>query len=179
MNNWDDLEKRISNLSDEELIKMLYMDFQDYRDEAIQFAKEEFLRRNLNEPEREKIVNIQNKSSSSEEPGFFWGALFIIMNFIFGILLILGGIIGIINEFQIKSLELLSIGILSLLMAYGIQKRKKWGFYLVLIAGVSELIYSIAFLIISKKTTFQWNHVHLFAIVLWLIYFLNRRELFK
>jgi hypothetical protein len=41
------LKKKISDLSDEELLKMVEVDFKDYRKEALEFAKDELTRRGI------------------------------------------------------------------------------------------------------------------------------------
>jgi hypothetical protein len=50
----DELKKKISSLSDEEIVRIVYTDSTDYREEAISYAKEELKRRKLDKPNGEK-----------------------------------------------------------------------------------------------------------------------------
>ncbi len=53
-----ELKRRISSLSDDELLTMVHADFLDYREEAIQIAKEELKKRNLvNETSVQELKN--------------------------------------------------------------------------------------------------------------------------
>lgn len=58
-----ELKARISSLSDEELLKMVYVDFADYREEAISFAKQELKKRSLEDVSEKEIKEILEKST--------------------------------------------------------------------------------------------------------------------
>jgi hypothetical protein len=54
--NLNELKERISKMSDEELLQMVGEDFEDYRQEALQFAEAELAARGIQLEDREKEV---------------------------------------------------------------------------------------------------------------------------
>lgn len=58
-----DLRKRFSNLSDDELLKIVHIDYADYREEALVIAKEELNKRNIQEIKKEEL---KKKSMEAE-----------------------------------------------------------------------------------------------------------------
>ena len=48
-----DLRERFSNLSNDELLKIVQVDYEDYREDALDIAKEELKKRNI----KEDIIN--------------------------------------------------------------------------------------------------------------------------
>ena len=58
-----DLKARVSNLSDDELLKMVHLDSSDYREEAITIAQDELNKRNIKGIEEAKKEELQRKTT--------------------------------------------------------------------------------------------------------------------
>lgn len=67
----DELQMRIERLSDSELVKILKYDYKDYTDDALEFAKEEFRKRNIDELTLETIEKKLTKEAGKNYAEFW------------------------------------------------------------------------------------------------------------
>jgi len=181
------LKEKISNLPDHALLKMVNVDFADYREEVINLVKEELNRRNIKEEEE----NIQGEEGDEEKEikkismkwldFYIFICLAIIALFQFYSLFILKNRIVIIINFILLALACFT--------SYGLYKRQAWGwclnnFFLISVVILIPLIeMNISTSILTKAFPISYYAGGLVRYgLLWLLpnylYFRKRRHLF-
>jgi vacuolar-type H+-ATPase subunit I/STV1 len=122
------LEKVYSKMPDTELGEMLLCDQSGYAEGVYDLVSAEAKKRGLDKTKMNEII----EKKKSELP-FSWGKFIIAVGFFYGsIALIFGGIFGILTEYFPNRIFSIIIGGLSLIYAYGLMKRKRWGLNIVL-----------------------------------------------
>ena len=146
-----DLKARVSNLSDDELLKIVHVDSSEYREEAITIAKDELKKRNIKEIEEDKKEELQRKATVDLPVSWikfynYWlipGAIF--RNLV---------IIPLTQEtrYGIPSNTLFIMGLIFSMPLFflfiGLRKRRLWGWKLnwfVLVAGILLIPLDYAF----------------------------------
>lgn len=128
-----DLKEKISSISDSELLKIVNIDFADYREEVMDFAREELRKRNISEEDIEE--EIEDHKESDLRISIRWLNFYIyiclpgtVISYLLILLNIKNTIGIIINIFLI---------IISCFVFVGLYKHRLWGWklnYLLLIS---------------------------------------------
>ena len=178
----NDLKARVSNLSDDELLKMVHVDFANYREEAIIIAKDELKNRNIKGIEETKKEELQRKCTVDLPVSWikfynYW----LIPGAVFRNLVIIPFTQEI--KYGIPSNTLFIIGLICSIPLFflfiGLRKRRLWGWklnWVILVAGVLLIPLDYA------GTVIIYLIGVVFGLLVWFLpnyfYFKKRRPLF-
>lgn len=178
----DVIRGRIAALTDDELLKVVTVETQDYRKEALDIAWAELRRRGIEAPSPQEIEKLQQQSAQDRRDAPLrqvrWLKVYI---FIVAVGLV-GAVDVFIRDFRAISAGWLAfraceIGLLGVLLP-GMIRRKGWAYYLNWIY-LALTVYTMSFPS-SKWWWWWWDPLFYFAI--WalpnFIYFRKRRRLF-
>ena len=176
----DELRETYSNLSDEELIRIVYVDYREYREDAIEIAKEEMNCRGLKKPTDDDIEQISRSDSIPPDDlgsefaaisGFGWGKVWLFGSYLGGVSAIIGGgVLGLKTEYLPNRAFSLIVGSILITIAYCIRKRKKLGLYGVYCICVLNIIGVFA-LSIKGGEEYPFNIVFIFVFSFFGVFF--------
>ena len=139
--NLEDLKNKIKQMSDYDLIKMIKVEYDSYREDAIEFARREFEKRGLSEISQEKIDDI--KKTAKPEISIKWLKFYTYFRLPCGIILNL--IQSYITGEPLILLFTLLLSLLPFFVIIGLHKRKKWGWNLnIVLLFVESFLYPIS-----------------------------------
>lgn len=170
-----ELRNRIINLSDDDLLKLVKIDYADYTEEALKIAEEEIKKRKISDMGEEKIEEL-----SKQEIPIKW------LNFYTYFRLPAGVVLGLIQAFVIGESKVIFLSIiLSLLPIFvfiGLRNRRLWGWKLNwVLLGLEALAFPLQ---LEQVDSISLYLVFIVLICLvWVlpnyIYFKKRRHLFS
>jgi len=169
------LRRQICNMSDDELRKMVTLDLADYRLEAIDLAREELKRRNIEEIEEAQIEELRRTRDKDIPTG--WLEFYIYCRIPLGII---GALItALLTEAPVFIFFTVLYGTLSVAVFVGLRRRRLWGWKL------NWILLAVESLLFPLTSESGLSYFGLLAIValLWIwpnyVYFRKRRHLFK
>jgi|GEM_PF-2186820 len=180
MDDLKDIRDRMSKLPNDELIRILNIDFDNYREEVIEIVKEELKKRDIKEIDADKIEELRKSKLEEVPTGWlefynYWlipGGIF--FNLIIAPLTIQIEYPGVMFIFG------LIWSILLAFLLYGLHKRRLWGWklnWVVLVIGV--LLNSLEYYTMGVIFYFV---VLILGVLIWVlpnyVYFKKRRHLF-
>lgn len=173
-----DLQKRISNLSDDELLKMIHINYADYREEAINIAKEEIKKRNI--PEIDDRKKDELRSKTAVELPLRWLKFYTYFRLPLALAISLILMAYYLDPMKVMGVVITAlISILMCVVFIGLHKRRFWGWKLNLVLLVVETVLNS----IGRAKDFEdFSIVLIGGALIWFlpnyIYFNKRRYLF-
>lgn len=174
-----DIRERFSNLSDDELLKIVHVDYADYREEALEIAKDELNKRNILDIKEDKKDELTNKP---DDIPVRWLQFYTYFRLPVGLIISIVSFLAINDATeQIVSLILtIPFVILAVLVFIGLHKRRLWGWKLnwaligteIILFGLDRAEDGISFGIFFSIALLVWFTPNY-------IYFNKRRLLFS
>lgn len=177
-NDVENLKEKISGMSDENLLKMIKIDFAEYREEAIELAKKELENRNIQLASKAEVEELVKRLGQEEKEKIpeKWLNLYTYFRIPLSILrdLIL------IVKYPSYNVPYIIFDVVLLYLFFGLHKRRLWGWKL------NWIVLMVSTLLCPLDLDKSGNNYFFYLVILslvWLlpncIYFKKRRHLFS